>query len=298
MKADTADMPAGGAPPLLFWAEGLLREQGVSKPRLNAEQMLSHCTGRSRVDLYAYPERDIPPTQREAFALCVRRRASREPLQYILGSKGFRYLELAVDRRVLIPRPETEMLVERALELLEMAGGHPVVVDVGTGSGCIALSICRECPSAVVHATDICGSALEAARDNAVRLGLEGVPSFHLGDLLDALPPELRKSCDLIVSNPPYIREGDFPTLPPEVREHEPYRSLVAGPLGVEKHLSLMRQAPWWLAPGGWLLMEGAEDRIKELALWAEEMGYREVGVLEDLNHRPRVIEMRAPANP
>jgi release factor glutamine methyltransferase len=268
----------------------------VSGPRLNAEHLLAHCTGRSRVDLYAYPEREISTSQRRAFALGVRRRASREPLQYILGSKGFRYLELAVDRRVLIPRPETEMLVERALGLIRMAGGHPVVVDVGTGSGCIALSICRECPGAVVHATDICGLALEAARANSIRLGLAGLPSFHLGDLLDALPPELQGRCDLIVSNPPYVREGDFTSLPPEVREHEPYHSLVAGPLGVEKHLLLMRQAPWWLAPGGWLLMEGAEDQMEELAPRAEEMGYREIGVQEDLNRRPRIIEMRAGA--
>lgn len=283
---------------LITWAVSILEDNDVIKPRLNAEQLLQHYTGRSRTELYAYPERSVPEPEKGAFAAGVRRRAAREPLQFITGLRGFRYLELAVDRRALIPRPETEILVERAVELLRAARGHPVVADVGTGSGCIAVSIARECPAAIVHATDVSGDALAVARMNASRLGLDGVVDLHLGDLLDALHLELMGKLNLIVSNPPYIRENDFPSLPPEVREHEPYISLVAGPAGTEVHFRLMQQARGWLAPGGLLLMEGGEDQVEDLAEEATGLGYGGVGVHADLNGRPRIVEMRLKPTP
>lgn len=276
---------------LITWAVEVMEDSEVVKPRLNAEQLLQHCTGRSRVELYAYPERPVTEEQREAFTAAVRRRALREPLQFITGSKGFRYLELAVDGRALIPRPETEVLVERAVGWLRGVPGHPAVADVGTGSGCIALSIAEECPAAVVHATDISVDALAVARANAARLGMDGVVDFHLGDLLDALPAELKGKLDLVVSNPPYVREGDFQSLPPEVKEHEPYISLVAGPAGTEVHLRLMRQARDWLAPAGLLLMEGGEDQVEYLAAEAAGLGYGSAAVHSDLNGRPRIVE-------
>lgn len=285
--------PRFEVPRLIGRAAAYLGESGVLRPRLNAEQLLSYCTGRDRVDLYAYPEREVSGEEKEAFALAVKWRASHEPLQYIVGVKGFRYLELAVDRRVFIPRPETEMLAERAIELIRAKRGHPVVVDVGTGSGCIALSVSSECPHAVVHATDICGAALDAALENARRLGLDGAVVFHPGDLLDALPGELEGKCDFILSNPPYIRETDFLSLPPEVREHEPYSSLVAGPRGTEIHCRLMEVAPRWLAPHGCLIMEGGEDQVEALSRRAAELGYRGVEVVHDLNGKPRIIEMK-----
>jgi len=278
---------------LIGWAADYLSAKRIVKPRLNAEQLLSHCTGRDRVHLYAYPEKAVSEEEKESFVVAVMRRASREPLQYIVGLKGFRHLDLAVDRRVLIPRPETEMMVGRALELLNDIPGHPVVVDIGTGSGCIALSVSRECPAAVVHATDICDLALEVAAANALHLGLDGAVVLHRGDLTEALPAELKGKCDLILSNPPYVRKNDFLGLPPEVREHEPYRSLVAGPLGTEVHLRLMQQAGQWLSPRGWLLMEGGEDQMEVLAGWAGKLRYDAVRVLTDLNGLPRVIEMR-----
>lgn len=285
--------PAAEVVALLTWAERFLERSGVPKPRLNAERLLSHCTGRSRVELYAYPERALREEERRSFVGAVARRSRREPLQYITGTAFFRYLELSVDPRVLIPRPETEMLVERALALLRGTGGHPLVVDVGTGSGCIALSLARECPAAVVHATDLDPRALSVALENARRLGMEGVVRFHLGDCLSALPEDMRGTVDLVVSNPPYVREGDFQSLPPEVREHEPRSALVAGPRGTEVHLRILREALSWLTPGGWLLMEGGEDQMGELAVVARDMGYVEVRVHEDLNGRPRMVEAR-----
>lgn len=280
-------------PALLDWAERRLGRCGVPKPRLNAERLLSCCTGLSRVEVYAHPERQLTGEEKRAFMEAVRRRCGREPLQYITGRAAFRYLELHVDPRVLIPRPETEMVVERALELLRSGRWHPLVVDVGTGSGCIALSLAREFPAAVVHATDIDPRALQAARENASRLGMEGLVSFHLGDCLSALPASLRGRVDLVVSNPPYVREVDYPRLPPEVRDREPRSALVAGPRGTEVHRRLLEEVPGWLSPGGWLLMEGGEDQVHRLAELAANMGYVEVGVHADLNGRPRMVEAR-----
>jgi release factor glutamine methyltransferase len=277
---------------LIARAAAYLRENGVIKPRLNAELLLAHTTGRTRAELYAYPEKPIPSPCKDGFIAAVRRRAAHEPLQYITGAKGFRYLELEVDGRALIPRPETEMLVERAVQILRAAQGHPLVVDMGTGSGCIALSLVGECPAAVVYATDISADALALARGNARRLALDGLVSFHLGDLCDALEKELAGRIDLIVCNPPYVRESDFPSLPLEVREHEPYISLVAGPEGTEVHRRLMEQAPSWLAPSGCLLMEGGEDQVDGLARTANKLGYGAVEVHPDLNGRPRILEM------
>ena len=286
-------------PRLIGWAARYLEERGVLHPRLNAELLLSHATGRSRVDLYTRPESEVPLRQLVDFAELVRRRGFREPLQYIVGRKGFRYLDLVVDRRVLIPRPETEVLVERALELLRsMKGRHPVVVDVGTGSGCIALSICKEFPHSQVYATDISERALQVARLNTSRNGLEGLVSFHVGDLLSPLPPSLRGRCDLVVSNPPYISEADYLRLPEEVRDHEPRVALMAGPRGVEVHLRLMGQARDWLAPGGFLLMEMGEDQGEELEEAARRMGYGHVAMYCDLCGRPRLVELTLSRDP
>lgn len=280
-------------PGLIRWATTYLSENQVIKPRLNAEQLLSHCSGRSRVDLYAYPEWPVPKEVREAFERAVRRRAGHEPLQYITGVKGFRYLELSVDPRVLIPRPETEILVERSVQIITGMPGHPVVADIGTGSGCIALSVARECPAAVVHATERYAAALEVARTNAERLDLGEIVLFHVGDLLDALPGDLRGECQVIISNPPYVSEAEFLCLPAEVREHEPKQSLVAGPVGSEVLLRLMEEARAWLAEGGWLLMEGAEHQVDLLVKRAFELGFSRSMTANDLNGRPRIVELR-----
>jgi release factor glutamine methyltransferase len=281
----------GRIPQLLGWATSYLDENRVIKPRLNAEQLLSHISGRSRVDLYAYPDWPVPGEIREAFETAVRRRAGHEPLQYITGRKGFRHIELEVDPRVLIPRPETEMLAEKAIELIAEMPGHPVVADIGTGSGCIALSIAKECPAAVIYATDGYPGALEVAKSNASRLGMDDIVIFHAGDLLVALPRGM--NCDLIVSNPPYVSESEFSELPIEVREHEPRHSLVAGPLGTEVHRRLMEQAAERLVEGGWLLMEGGEGQMDSLARQSLNLGYRYVETIADLNAMPRIIKMQ-----
>ncbi|HYH91219.1 MAG TPA: peptide chain release factor N(5)-glutamine methyltransferase [Solirubrobacteraceae bacterium] len=195
---------------------------GCDSPRLDAELLLAHVLGVGRAGLIAAPERELEPDEARAFMDLAARRRGREPVAYILGSKGFRTIELAVDVRVLVPRPETEHVVEAALSLPEGAR----VADVGTGSGAIALALKSERPDLSVVATDSSAAALEVARGNAARLGLE-VEFLH-GDLLGPVTGKL----DAVVSNPPYVATGD--QLPPDIALHEPREALLAGPDGLD----------------------------------------------------------------
>lgn len=201
-----------------------LRAAGVDDPRLDAELLLAEATGWERARMAANPDEEIPPAAARRFAEMVRRRLRREPVAYILGRRGFRHLELRVDPRVLIPRPETELLVELALELQPGS-----VLDVGTGSGAVALAIAAELPDCAVSATDTSVSALAVARDNAERLGLAARVEFHEGTL-----PPLGEGFDLVVANLPYVSEGDWGELQREVTEWEPRQALLAGADGLD----------------------------------------------------------------
>jgi release factor glutamine methyltransferase len=201
-----------------------MKAAGVETPRLDAELLLAEASGWQRARLAANPEEEIPPAATRRFAEMVRRRLRREPVAYILGRRGFRHLELAVDPRVLIPRPETELLVELALELRPRS-----VLDVGTGSGAVALAIAAELPDCAVSATDTSVPALAVARDNAERLGLAARIEFHQG----TLPPSA-EGFDLVVANLPYVAEGDWRELQREVTEWEPREALLAGPDGLD----------------------------------------------------------------
>jgi release factor glutamine methyltransferase len=227
--SDTAIDDALGA------AIDALAARGVDTPRLDAELLLCEATGWSRVDLASEPGRRVPAAAGRRFAETVRRRLRREPIAYILGRRGFRHVELAVDRRVLIPRPESELLVELALELAPSR-----VLDVGTGSGAIALAIADELPECEVTATDTSAAALEVARGNAERLGLADRVRFHEG----TLPPESgsdgSSGFDLVVANLPYVSEIEWPRLEPEVTEWEPSEALLAGPDGLDAIRSLL----------------------------------------------------------
>jgi len=200
-----------------------MRAAGIEGPRLDAELLLAEATGWDRAHLAANPEAEIPPPAARRFGEMVRRRLRREPVAYILGHRGFRQIDLAVDPRVLIPRPETELLVELALELQPGS-----VLDLGTGSGAIALAIATELPGCEVVATDVSAAALEVAGANAARLGLAGRVRFLAG----SLPPGER--FDLVLANLPYVAEVDWPSLQPEVTEWEPRGALLAGPDGLD----------------------------------------------------------------
>jgi release factor glutamine methyltransferase len=201
-----------------------LREAGVDNPRLDAELLLADALGTTRTSLHMHPERILGLAQSERFAALVARRRAREPVAYIRGTRGFRHIDLAVDRRVLVPRPETELLVEVALNLPLRAR----VLDVGTGSGAVALALKHERPDLTVVATDLSRDALEVARANAAALRLD--VAFAQGDLLSGVEGDF----DAILSNPPYVPDGDREVLEPEVAVHEPAQALFAGDDGLD----------------------------------------------------------------
>jgi release factor glutamine methyltransferase len=248
-----------------------LTAAGVDTPRLDAEVLLAFALGVDRGMLIAHPGRELDPAQARWFQAAVRRRREREPVAYIVGSKGFRMIDLAVDRRVLVPRPETEHVVEAALGL--PAGAR--VVDVGTGSGAIALALKHERPDLVVLGTDASGDALDVARANASRLGLD--VRFVRGDLLAGV-----EDVDAVVSNPPYIADGE--AVMPEVSRWEPHEALFAGPdgLAVIRRLATATAAPFLALEHG----EGQADAVEAIL---REAGFTAVERVHDLAGMERV---------
>ncbi len=272
-------MTAGEA---LAEAAARLDRSGVETPRLDAELILGRVLGASRSALAAARDRDLTGTERARFDALLARRASREPLAYVLGEWGFRTLGLRTDARALVPRPETEIVVERALALIA-ALPAPRVCDVGTGSGAIALAIAREHPGSRVIATDVSAAALALAAENATVLGL-GV-ELRCTSLLEGVAGPF----DLVVSNPPYVLPEEFPGLAPEVRAWEPRVALEEQAQTAE----LAASARGVLVPGGWLVLECHADRAGEVARRVRGLGYAGVGVSRDLSGRERVVEAR-----
>ena len=265
-------------------AEAELERAGCPSPRVDAEWLLGHALGISRTELYADGVRPLEPDEEERVRALVARRARREPLAYILGEWGFRRLLLKVDQRALVPRPETEVLVERCLALL--AGiREPRVLDVGAGSGAIALAIADEHPGARVVATDSSSRALELAAENRTRAGLGDRVELLEGDLFAALEGPF----DLVVSNPPYVAADEIQSLQPEVRDFEPRAALVA--TGLTE--TLARRAPQVLRAGAALCLEAADGAAGDVAELLEHLGYREVTMTRDLAGRERVVDGR-----
>ena len=254
---------------------------GSPSARLDAELLLADATGIERVRLAAEPEALLPPTSGREFAAMVRRRVRREPVAYILGRKGFRMIEVAVDPRVLVPRPESELLVEFALEVDPRS-----VLDVGTGSGAVALAIADELPEATVLATDTSTGAVAAARSNAERLGLA-----ERVEVLDASYPVDRGPFDLVVANLPYVTEREWEGLEPDVRDHEPREALVAGPRGLEAIESLLAEIAE--VPGAIALEVGA-GQAPAVAELVGDAGFGSVESRSDLAGIERVVTGRA----
>jgi release factor glutamine methyltransferase len=242
-----------------------------------------------------------PAASRIRLAALAERRLAGEPLQYVLGHWSFRGLDLRVDRRVLIPRPETEVVAGLAIEAaLRCAGpgGRCTVADLGTGSGAIALAVADEVPGADVWATDVTPEALEVARVNFAALTPEAASRVHLaqGMWYEALPGGLRGRLAVVVSNPPYVPEAEYAALAPEVRDHEPAGALVAGPTGRECLEHLVAGGLAWLEPGGALVLELAPDQAAPLRATAEAAGYEAVAIHRDLAGRDRALVARRPA--
>jgi release factor glutamine methyltransferase len=251
-----------------------LRAAGVEDPRLDAEVMLAEATGHDRASLIADPAIGLAPPAARLFGEMVRRRLRREPVAYIVGRKGFRQLEIAVDRRVLIPRPETELLVEIALER-EPA----TLLDIGTGSGAIALAAASELVDCEVTATDTSGDALEVARANAHRLGLEDRVRFLAG----TLPPE--EDFELILANLPYVAEPDWPTLPPEVAGWEPREALASGADGLDAIRALIPRIEV-----GTLALEVGEGQAEAVRELLRDNGFAAIDARRDLAGIERVV--------
>ena len=260
-------------------ATEFLERKGVDSPRLDAELLLSHALGLSRLELYTQHDRPLTDAERAAARALVERRGRREPLAYVLGEWGFRRLVLKTDARALVPRPETEVVVERALALLADVEA-PRVVDVGTGSGAIALALAQERPDAHVWATDASAEALALACENGERLGFD--VTFVETQLLDGVDGPF----DLVVSNPPYVRADELESLQPELR-WEPRAALVEE----GQTEALVRDAQRVLR--GWLVLECDERRTRDVATRLSESGYRAVTIRDDLAGRPRVVEAK-----
>jgi release factor glutamine methyltransferase len=242
-----------------------LAKKGAESPRLQIELLLAHVLQLPRLKLYLNFDRTLLDDELETLRALVKRRGGREPLQHIIGSTSFCGLEIAVNRHVLIPRPETELLAERAAEILKQRPAG-TVLDFGTGSGCLAIALAVKCPAAEVRAVDVSEEALQVARGNAARHGVETRIQFHLGDGFMAVPGPLQ--FDLIVSNPPYIASAEIAALEPEVRDHDPRVALDGGADGLDFYRRLAAEAPGFLKPGGRGLFEfgdGQETALLEI---------------------------------
>lgn len=249
-------------------AGALLKKAGIANADREADWLLASVLDVPTHVLVLEGERPVSTIQAEQAWALFRRRAAREPLQYILGTQEFRGLDLAVTPDVLIPRPETELLVEEALRAVSGIAA-PVLADVGTGSGCIAVAIASERPAATVYALDISAPALALARSNATRHGVRDRIRFIRADLLETFSGPSTEGFDVIVSNPPYIPEQDVDGLQPEVARNEPRVALAAGPDGLAFYRRLLREAPSLLKPGGRLIMElgcGQSGAVRRLA--------------------------------
>jgi release factor glutamine methyltransferase len=284
-----------------------LREARVPSFTLAAELLLLHVFGRDRTWLYAHPEEVVSDENARRFFALIARRAAGEPTQYLTGKQEFWGLEFEVTPDVLIPRPETEHLIEVALDRLalrELRAGRPQtlsgeglhIADVGTGSGCIAIALAKELPGANICATDISPKALEVSRRNAARHGFSDRIQFIESNLLECLgvsPLATRHSplsFDLIASNPPYVARREAAALPREVREHEPEIALYGGEEGYEFYAALIAQSAQLLKPGGILVLELGHDALSAVQPLLDTAHWTNVGVTNDLAGIPRVL--------
>jgi release factor glutamine methyltransferase len=263
-----------------------LARHGVESPRETAEALLQYFLGTDRAGLYARSE-GLDTRTAKLFGRALCQRCHGVPLQYLTGEQQFLDLVLGVAAGVFVPRPETEVLVERSLEVLE-GTDTPLVVDVGTGTGAVALAIKRRRPDASVFATDISDEAVVVARANASRHALD--IDVRQGDLLSPLPDEVRGRVDLVVSNPPYVTLDEYQSLPREVRA-EPYEALVGG---TDIHRRLSTESPAVLRPGGWLVVEIGALQAEEIRRLMSR-SFEDVEVLPDLAGRDRVGRGRLP---
>lgn len=278
---------------LLTWTADYLKQHGSESPRLEAEVLLAHARSCQRIQLYTSFDELAPEELRTRFRELVRRRAEGMPVAYLVGHREFFSLDFRVTSDVLIPRPETELLVVTLLDFIKQRpAGTVEVADVGTGSGIIAICVARHAQQAKVTAIDISAPALAVAAENAERLGVAARVEFMQGDLLAAMPAG--KTFDAIASNPPYISTEEMAQLPRSVRAYEPELALAAGPNGMDVIERLLPQALTRLKPGGMLLLEISpmlQQRVESLL--AADSRWKLLPTIKDLAHLARVVQAR-----
>lgn len=281
---------------IVNWATAYFKSHDIEQPRAAAEILLAHTLGMSRLDLYIRYDRHLEPKELKAFKEIVQRRIRREPVAYIVGEKGFWSLDLKVTPDVLIPRPETETLVETALEIIpaEFAKKSLNILELGTGSGAVILALATERPGHRFYATDSSDKALAVAQGNARRCGLLGSVTFLQGDWFEAVRHQ-RHFFDVIVSNPPYISHRDLDALSPEILRYEPRVALDGGPDGLDAIRIIIENAVDYMFPGGWLLFEiGSDQRASVEKLILDSGAYADLGIVKDYSGFDRVVRVRA----
>ena len=304
---------------LIEWTRDFFAKKGVEPARLEAEILLAHALGLERIQLYMRYEEPVPEGPRATFRDLVRRRAAREPTRYLVGECEFMSLVMKVTPAVLIPRPETELLVEEVLRRRGVRRGRPAaasadaapgtlapglatdpaagpvsILDLCTGSGCVAVSAAVHLPTARVAATDLSAEALEVARTNAQAHGVADRVTFLQGDLYEALDAADAKPADFVLANPPYVAEREWADLEPEVRDHEPRQALLAGPDGTEVIARVVAGAAAYLVPGGTLLVEiGAGQGAAARELAGRTRGLADAEILKDYAGLDRVLAAR-----
>jgi release factor glutamine methyltransferase len=280
---------------LLTWTTDYLKQHGADSPRLDAEVLLAESRGCKRIELYTKFEEVADDVTRTKFRELVKQRAEGKPVAYLVGRREFYSLSFRVTPDVLIPRPETETLVLRLIDLFKqrtIAADSPQIADIGTGSGIIAICAAKHLPAASVLAVDASTAALAVARENAAAHGVADRVEFAESDLFAAIPPERR--FHVIASNPPYISEQEFVTLSPTVRNFEPQTALVAGPRGTEVIERLVPQAAERLENGGWLLLEVSpmiEPAVRDII--SQQGEFELASTIKDLAGLPRIVQAR-----
>ncbi|MGQ9647128.1 MAG: peptide chain release factor N(5)-glutamine methyltransferase [Thermodesulfobacteriota bacterium] len=280
---------------LLNWSTNYLGACGIENPRLNAELLLAHSLHLSREGLYTHLMDPSGKEVKKRLEPLIHRRVCGEPLQYILGDQEFWSIRFRVDPRVLIPRPETELLVGESLSVLSVGSlqGTPYVLEIGTGSGAIAISLAKEVRDLFIVATDISGEALLLARENAMSAGVHHRITFVKGDLFGPFRSMKGKgSFHLILSNPPYIQCSEIQNLPREIKDYEPLGALNGGTDGMAFHRRIICEAPAYLRKEGWLLLEVGEGQAKKVSAMIEEVdSFSRPQRIRDLSGIERVVK-------
>jgi release factor glutamine methyltransferase len=291
MSTAEADAQVWTVARLLGWTRDYLQRSGIESSRLCAEILLAHAMGCERIRLYTRHEEVPDEAVLARFRTLVKQAAGGRPIAYLTGTKEFFSLPFQVTTDVLIPRPETEILVERTIDLVRKSPELHAILDLGTGSGCIAVSLARHLPAVALHASDISEAALAVARRNAERHGVGGRIEFRAGDLL--APWSSAGPFDVIVCNPPYVATGGSAPIAKNVRDFEPQVALFAGPEGLDVIRRVVQEAPAALRPGGHLLMEIGFDQAAAVRDLLAQAGWQDIVTYRDGGGHERVVQAR-----